>query len=445
MESMTLHEAIISMRLREAGLPMTPRAQAVFEGSSPASDPYAVPASAQATLSGMGQLLGASDWALEGINAAASIATVAGSGGKTVSSTQAGVATATIGASAELATYEVSVTRIATAMQQRSTAVIADATASIFSAGSFSLEMNGQTSTVTMTGSSLNELVSSINSANAGVTAEALQGDYGYQLQISANQTGGSSAFTLAANDDVFNPWKTFLAQLGMTESRAAQDALYTVNAGDSQTSATNTISLATDVDATLVAAGSTQIKVEQAPDVPATLEAVTNYANTLVNNYNALRGTLNTLTNATDGALKSETSALDFSAAIFADTQAEYTGTFTLLTQIGLDSTGESSTLEISSTTLESAYNANATATAQLLTDFADRLKATINTYAQPQLGGRIIDAAASLQQNMAFMNNQPASASPLISGPVKQLLLEQSVYESDSAPALPRINVFA
>lgn len=443
---MTMGEVLISMRLREAGLPMTKNVQQWLNGGTPVADPYAAPDSVKATLSGLGQLMLASETANAGLAAAENIP--AGTPGPiTASSSNSAVATVSASSAATPSSYALNVTQLAQSMQQTSTLVVADANAALFAAGSFELTSNGKTHTVQVAGGSLNQLVAGINAAGAGVTAEAVHGEFGYQLRLTANHTGSANSFSLAASNDApFNPWGLHLAQLGMTTTRAAQDASYTVDGGAAQTSASNSgIALASGVNVTLTGTGASTISVTQTPAPAATWADVLSAANALIQNYNALRGTMNNLS-ASGGALENDATASAYSAAIYADTQATYSGTtYNQLSQIGLTVSSESAVMQLDSNALQTAFNANTAETASVVREFAQQLRATLTQYAAPTFGSQLVSAAVNLQQNMAFIDGQPASSVNQLSGALKQYLLEQSLYGSNNPVAMPKINIFA
>jgi len=436
---MTMGDVLISLRLQQAGLPMLRSVEHWMTGIEPPTDAYASPNAAKTTLSGYGQLRVASEMADTGLETAEDIAP----GAISASSNNTAVASVTVGSGATPAAYAVNVSQLAKAMQQTSALVFANANDDYFAAGSFTVTINGQSHEVQVSGGSLNDLVADINAANVGINAQVVQGSYGYQLRLTSSQTGSAYAFSLSSSGTPFDPWNLHLAQLGMTTNISAQDAIYTVNGGPAQTSASNNgIALATGVSMSLAGAGSTTLTVSQAA---ATWAGVLQSAQAVVQNYNALRGTINNLTTGS-GALVGDTMASNYSAATYNNTQATYSGTtYNQLAQIGLTVSGQNAQMQLNTSTLQAAFNNNASETRQLIIDFIQQLRNTISNHAGWTQSSQLVTAASTLQQNMAFINGQPASSYNQISGSIKQYLLEHSLYANTQPVALPRINIFA
>jgi flagellar capping protein FliD len=97
-------------------------------------------------------------------------------------------------------------------------------------------------------------MASAINTANIGVTASVEASDGNTALTLTGDQTGAANAFTVT---DLSGDLAEFM---GIdTATTAAQNAVFSVN-GDARTSATNEISLAAGVTATLEGEGEATI-----------------------------------------------------------------------------------------------------------------------------------------------------------------------------------------
>jgi len=440
--AITMADSLVSARLTAVGLP----AMNNVSGNPTGTDPYAAPPSAITQLSGYGQLLSATS------TAAAGLETLQGAATNHASSSTAGVVVANANNSAAYGSYNVVVNQLAQAQVQESTQVIADPAASMFGPGSFTLRSgtgeNAVVKTVSPAGTTLNDLVTAINGANAGVTASVVAGQYGSTLRLTANQTGAGSNFSLTGpQGDPFNQWGSYLSQLGLQTTVAAQDASYSVN-GVAATSASNTgvvIDGTGNTTVNLQAAGSTTVTVAAPATVPQDLSAVTTAANKFVQTYNALMGTTVQLT-GTGGALNGDTLANQLSTDLYQATQATYSNgasSLTQLSQLGLTTTSGTSAMALNTTTLNSAFAGDGAGVAQLLTTVTNALHAMLNGYTGES--GSIMSNVTSTQTNMAFIDGQAASAYSNLSGTVKQHLLQWSLNSVDTPPALPSINIFA
>jgi flagellar hook-associated protein 2 len=449
-----MHDVLISRTLEVAGLPPIAAVQAALTGSAPGVDPYAAPQSALTDLSGYGQLLSASSRAMEGIEA------LTGENANYATSSHASVVTASANANATAGSYTIEVTQIAKAQISTSTAVFADTTSDVFAPGSFSIaNEEGESFAVSVAGSSLDDLVSAINAAGAGVTATAQNGAFGYSLAVTGNASGANQGFSFSApTGDPFNQWGSFLSQLGMTETQSAQDAAYTVNSGGgpvAATSATNTgIALAGDatfnIMQTTAVSGPVTVTISDSPTVGTTLAEITAAATKLVQQYNALQGTAAGLT-AVNGALEADALALNFEQDLYQKTQDVYAANpapFTTLAQIGITGSGQGNPLVFNTATLTDLFDdapGNPASIASLLTTVANEVHTLISSYAGNS--GLILSQAVSVETGMSFMNGKTADdpANANVSGQIKQYLLERALASADSPPALPSVNVFA
>ncbi|GLY27023.1 flagellar filament capping protein FliD [Kineosporia sp. NBRC 101731] len=112
------------------------------------------------------------------------------------SSSSSVTATAT-GSVANSLTFDV--TSVASAQSLISNGSVNSLAATVASGSTITLDKNGTSTSINVGTGSLSEVVSAINSANAGVTASAVQTSPGtYRLQVASTTTGEASQFTLS-------------------------------------------------------------------------------------------------------------------------------------------------------------------------------------------------------------------------------------------------------
>ncbi len=153
---------------------------------------------------------------------------------------------ATTGINAVQGVYNIKVINTAQAQTVTSTlqAVSSATVATTLTAGTFTITIGGVAQTVAVAaGDSLQTIADSINNAKAGVSATVVQVAGGYQLAITARQTGSTNAASFA------NVTGTVLTDLGILDgsnvlnvSQPAADANLTINGIQNITSATNTV-----------------------------------------------------------------------------------------------------------------------------------------------------------------------------------------------------------
>jgi len=158
--------------------------------------------------------------------------------------------------------------------------------------GSFTVTFGGVTQTIAASsgGETLDDLESTINSANAGVTASVINGASGPELTIVSNASGSAGNFSISGSlTDTTNGNATIhLDNVG----QSGVDASLTVD-NIPVTSSSNTVSNAIQ--------GVTFQLLEAAPSAPVQVEitndnsAVESAASTFVSDYNTVIGDLNT------------------------------------------------------------------------------------------------------------------------------------------------------
>lgn len=189
--------------------------------------------------------------------------------GKTASSSDSTVATASATAVATKGAFDFGVTTLAQSHKLR-TATFADKTSDI-GAGSLTISNAGSSFVVTLPAdaSNLEEVQNAINSAsdNIGVTASIIYDGSAYRLSLSASDTGVSKALTVVAKDGSGNVLSDpaglgKFAQANLTVTQAAQDFSGTVD-GVAVTNASNTLTTAiSGVTLTAKQAGTTVVTV---------------------------------------------------------------------------------------------------------------------------------------------------------------------------------------
>jgi len=164
-----------------------------------------------------------------------------------------------------------------------------------------------QTADINFTGSTLEELRSEINAADAGVTATIINGDSGPRLVLTSKETGAENAIKLegtlgldtAFDYDPDSPTASF------TELTTAQDAEATID-GVTVTSASNTLDDAVSgLSITLTKAHNPLVPTESTTlTVTPDTETMTGYAEDFVTAWNELNSLFKSLT-AYDSANK--------------------------------------------------------------------------------------------------------------------------------------------
>jgi|26BtaG_2_1085354.scaffolds.fasta_scaffold06055_3 flagellar hook-associated protein 2 len=201
-------------------------------------------------------------------------------------------------------TYNVNVTSLAQAQALASNAVFADRDATSVGQGSLTLSVGDKTTNITVDGSNdtLQGLANAINESDAGVSAGVIDTGNGFQLVLSADETGTANAVSISVAGDnggtdtdnlglsrfAFNSGMDIGA--GLTETIAAADAVMEIN-GVAVTRSTNNFEnvidgLTFDIQAT----GKSTVKVEQ--DFGAVADRVQGF----VDKFNGLQSTIDSL-----------------------------------------------------------------------------------------------------------------------------------------------------
>jgi flagellar hook-associated protein 2 len=207
-------------------------------------------------------------------------------------------------ARASRGTYSVEVTSLASAQALASQAVFADRDSTSVGQGTLQLSVGDKITNITIDNSndSLQGLANAINESDAGVSAGVIDTGDGFQLVLSADETGTANAVSISVTGDnggsntdnqglsrfAFNDGMD--AGAGLEQTIAASDAVMKIN-GVQVTRSTNTFENVIDgLTFDIQAEGTSTIKVSQ--DFGAVADRVQGF----VDKFNALQSTIDSL-----------------------------------------------------------------------------------------------------------------------------------------------------
>ncbi|MBE0487162.1 flagellar filament capping protein FliD [Marinobacter sp.] len=196
--------------------------------------------------------------------------------------------------------YSLDVKSLAQSQALASRDVFADRDATSVGRGTMTLQVGDKTTNITIDSSNdtLQGLANAINEANAGVSAGVIDTGNGFQLVLSADETGEANAVNISVTEDGAAPGLSRFAfdtadpenMDGMRQTIAASDAVMEIN-GVEIRRATNTIENVVDgLTFNITDVGKSTIKVEQ--DTAAVAERVQAF----VDKFNELQGTIREL-----------------------------------------------------------------------------------------------------------------------------------------------------
>lgn len=219
------------------------------------------------------------------------------------SSSGSGVSVSVSGSEASRGSYNVNVTSLAQSQALATRETFADRDATSVGQGRLTLSVGSKTTNITIDSGNdtLQGLANAINDSDAGVSAGVIDTGNGYQLVLSAEETGTANAVSIFAADSdgtnsdnqglsrfAFN--SSMAAESGLRETIAASDAVMEIN-GVEITRSTNTIEDVVDgLTFNLTAEGQSTIKVEQ--DTASVAERVQAF----VDRFNTLQSTIGQL-----------------------------------------------------------------------------------------------------------------------------------------------------
>ncbi len=201
-------------------------------------------------------------------------------------------------------TYNVDVSSLAQAQALASNEVFADRDATSVGQGTLTLSVGDKTTDITIDSNNdtLQGLANAINESDSGVSAGVIDTGSGFQLVLSADETGTANAVSISVSGDnvgtttdnqglsrfAFNTGMD--AGAGLTETIAAADAVMKIN-GVAVTRSTNNFEKVIDgLTFDIQATGTSTIKVEQ------DLGAVADRVQGFVDKFNALQSTIDSL-----------------------------------------------------------------------------------------------------------------------------------------------------
>ncbi|QTF07989.1 flagellar filament capping protein FliD [Brenneria izadpanahii] len=322
-------------------------------------------------------------------------------------------------------TYSINVSQLATAQSLVSSTQSDKTTALSSSDSTLTISVGDTTTEISLTAdqTSLNGLVSAINSADAGVTASVIQsGDSSYQLVLTSNDTGEASTMTISSTDDTLNGILGYDSSTGsgaMTQAVAAQDAILTVN-GVTVTRSSNTV---TDVPSEGVTLTLTAVSTStETLTISAATDDLTTAIQTWVDSYNSLLSTFTTLTAYNEDYATDDDSSTN-NGALVGDSllrgvknklksllsSGQSNDTFQVLSQLGISVSNSDGTLSIDSTKLSTALSENADDVKAFFvgdgssTGLATQMVSAIQTYtADDGLIDNALDGITEIQEKL-------------------------------------------
>ncbi|HEY1899809.1 MAG TPA: flagellar filament capping protein FliD [Steroidobacteraceae bacterium] len=376
------------------------------------------------------------------------------------------VFSATIGASAPVGTYNVTVSQLAQAQQLLSNPFTGDGTAAI-GTGTLQLSLGGTNFTVDVTSAddSLDGIAAAINAAggNPGVTATVLQGTNGAQLLLSSTQTGAANTIQVSETDSgnaLAALTYSSTAATNYTLQSKAQDASFSI-AGVAATSPSNTVTSALS-GVTLDLTGTTTTTGPVTLTVSTDTSTIESNISAFVSAYNTLVGTFSTL-----GGYDSSTGTAGpmMGNALLSGIQSQIqsalysvvnTGspTYNSLASIGI-TTNSDGTLSLNQNTLSTALSTNFSAVSSLFSG-TNGVAANLNSQMTTALASSgsiatdsqtLVTQENSLTQQTSTLNTQMAALSASLTQQYSALntllssLQTTSAYLTQAFASLPTV----
>jgi flagellar hook-associated protein 2 len=331
--------------------------------------------------------------------------------GRTTTSTNSDIVTATATANAAPGRYDVEVERLASSHQISSGAFAAGPT-TVVGSGSLTLSLGAESFTISVAepANTLADIRNAINSAtgNPGISAAIINAADGAHLVLTSNKTGAASTIQVTQSGTLSQLEYTADNQANFSELRAAQDALVHV-AGYATTSSTNSVSGVIDgVTLNLASASEgTTVGVEVVYNKAAAKDKVQSF----VTAYNNLRGMLTRL-GGYDSASKvagpmlgdALLSSIDAEIRRTLSTPVTEAGdTVQTLASIGI-TTQKDGTLGVDAAKLDAALANNFDGVSRLFGSADTGLAAKLHK----QIGDRLADGAAIDSRNESLQAEQ-------------------------------------
>ncbi len=259
--------------------------------------------------------------------------------------------------------------------------------------GQGAFEINGVTINFDASSDSINDILQSINTSEAGVTASY---DGPNQHFVLTNNNTGNMGMTM---QDVSG---NFLAATGLSSgtAQAGVNLKYSINGGATMTSASNTINASSEglagLSVTAQSTGSTSIAVNSDTSTIAT--AITN----LVNDYNTIQNYITSQTTSTSSTSSTTGATTSTPGVLTGDMDAEdiatslrhlinsspLSGVIQNLNSLGISSNGHDNTLTANTAVLNAALADNLGQVTQLFTKPTTGLAAMLGGFLSSTLG---------------------------------------------------------
>lgn len=370
--------------------------QLVAAERKPLDDQLARAASKNATqISATSALLGALSSFQSALNG---LRTTAAFSGRSTTTTNDDIVTATASANAAPGRYDIEVEHLATAQQLSSTGFAQGAT-TVVGSGSLTLSLGGDSFTINVAdpANTLADIRNAINSAsnNPGISASIINAADGAHLVLTSTKTGAANAIQVSQSGTLSQLEYSPSNQANYNELRPAQDAELIV-AGYPTTSATNSVTGVIDgVTLNLVGAeDNTTVTVEVGYNKAAAKDKV----NAFVTAYNSLRSMLTRLggydaASGTAGPMLGDSllSSIDSEIRRTLSNPVEEAGAAVqTLAQIGI-TTQKDGTLAVDATKLDNALANNFDGVSRLFGNAETGVAAKLHS----QIADRIADGA--------------------------------------------------
>jgi flagellar hook-associated protein 2 len=334
--------------------------------------------------------------------------------GRSTTSSNEDVVTATASANAAPGSYDVEVERLATAQQISSTAFAGGAT-TVVGSGTLTISLGGTSFSVGVAdpGNTLADIRNAINSSssNPGVSASIINAADGAHLVLTSTKTGAANAIQVTQTGTLSALEYTTTNQANYTQLRPAQDALVNV-AGYPTTSATNSITGVIDgVTLNLEsAADNTTVSVTVGYDDAAAKDKIKSF----VTAYNTLRGMMTRLggydsASGTGGPMLGDSILSGIDAELrrtLSNPVTEAGPAMQTLASIGINSSPKDGTLTIDDAKLDAALDSNFDGVARLFGSPETGVAAKLYN----QIEDRLADGAAIDTRNKTLQAEQKA-----------------------------------
>lgn len=359
--------------------------------------------------------------------------------GFTVAVADKTIATATTSSSAVAGQYSLLVNNLATSATLTSAPI--QSTAAALGTGTLTIAVGGASTSITIdsTNSSLAGIAAAINSAtnNPGVSASIINTTAGSRLVITGTATGAANAITVTPSGGDGG-----LASLALTQTRAAQDASFSIN-GFPATSASNVVSTAiTGVTINLLqpSAAATPTTLTVSPDTTAAQA----YIDKFVTAVNGVLSSIQTLTGydpstQTAGPLNGNATLQSFQnqlQSILGKITTGGSGAVKSLTDLGI-SAGTGGTYTTNDTKLGNALSASLASIGNLLggtNGIATLVGNLVDGYTKP--GGLLDTINKGLQTGLSNVSQQQAALAAQLAAYSARLTAEYNAM--DTAVAL-------